>query len=117
MFEYMHLTVQESMRLLFTTIKIIIEKLENTLAYFPLETVVNQNGKPTRKILRFVRAETDLSQLLAILKANKHMYMRGVCNTNRTVHSVLYLGLYGNAIWKSCHWNNQLLSRDIKEEG
>lgn len=94
MFEDMHLTVRERMRLLFTTRKISIEKLENTLAYFPLETVVNQNGKPTRKILRFVRAETDLSQLLAILKANKHMYKDGVLATPTVPYIVFFtLGL------------------------
>jgi len=78
LFEGINVTIREKVVLLFTVRKIALERLERNLAYFPSETVVNQNGKPTRKLLHFVRAEADLSKYLDAMKENRVLYADGV---------------------------------------
>jgi preflagellin peptidase FlaK len=78
MFEGINVTIREKAVLLFTARKIKLERLERNLAYFPSETVINQNGKPTRKLLHFVKAEADLSKSLNAIKENMALYADGV---------------------------------------
>ena len=78
LFEGINVTIREKVMLLFTARKIKLEKLERNLAYFPSETVIKHNGKPTRKLLHFVKAEADLSKFLNAIKENRALYGDGV---------------------------------------
>lgn len=81
MFEGINVTSREKVLLLFTAKKVSLDKLDKSLAYFPSEMVVNQDGKLTRKLLHFIKAETDLSPYLANLKENRELYKNGVLAT------------------------------------
>lgn len=81
MFEGINVTSREKVLLLFTARKIDLGKLDKSLAYFPSETVVKQNGKLTRKPLHFIKAEADLSPYLATLTENRELYKKGVLAT------------------------------------
>ncbi|MDR2719468.1 MAG: prepilin peptidase, partial [Nitrososphaerota archaeon] len=65
MFDGIKLTIRQKVLLLFTARYISLTQLES-LRYFPAETVVLQekNGEPTRKLLHFVKAETNLQKCL-----------------------------------------------------
>lgn len=81
MFEGINVTSREKALLLFTAKKVSLDKLDKSLAYFPSEMVVKQDGKLTRKLLHFIKAETDLSPYLANLKENRELYKNGVLAT------------------------------------
>jgi len=81
LFEGLVVSFSWKIRLLFTARKISLEELERNLAYFPLETIVIENGKPVRKVLGFVKAETDLARYLAVLRANEGLFEGGVLAT------------------------------------
>ena len=77
LFEEIKLTLPQKIWLLFTARPISIEKLDG-FRYFPSEQIELQGGQPTRKLLRFVKAETDLSNHLTTLNAHKYLYKKGV---------------------------------------
>lgn len=77
MFEEIQLTLPQKIWLFFTARPTPIEKLGG-LRYFPAEQIEIQNGQPIRKPLRFVKAETDLSNHLNNLNAHKYLYKNGV---------------------------------------
>lgn len=80
MFEGIQLTLRQKVWLLFTVRHIPLTKLGG-LGYFPAETVVVQeecDGKPTRKLLRFVKAETNLQKYIDKLQEHSELYQNGV---------------------------------------
>ena len=77
LFEEIKLTLPQKIWLLFTARPIPIEKLDG-FRYFPSEQIELQGGQPIRKSLRFVKAETDLSNHLNTLNAHKYLYKKGV---------------------------------------
>ncbi|MCL2172369.1 MAG: hypothetical protein FWB84_01790 [Candidatus Bathyarchaeota archaeon] len=79
MFDGIKLTLRQKVLLLFTARYISLTQLES-LRYFPAETVVLQekNGEPTRKLLHFVKAETNLQKCLDKLKEHSELYQNGV---------------------------------------
>ena len=80
MFEGIQLTLHQKIWLLFTARLIPLDKLGG-LRYFPAETVAvpkEGDGKPTRKLLRFVKAETNLQKYLDNLKEHSKLYQNGV---------------------------------------
>ncbi|MDR0374010.1 MAG: prepilin peptidase [Nitrososphaerota archaeon] len=77
MFEEIQLSLPQKVRLFFTARQTPLEKL-NSLRYFPAEQIEIQNGQPTRKPLRVVKAETDLTTYNNDLKTHKHLYKKGV---------------------------------------
>jgi len=91
MFEEIQLTLQQKILLLFTARKIPIEKLE-TLKYFPAEKAEFQDNKPTRVLLHFVKAETNLSKHLNNLKTNTELYQKGVL-ASPTIPTICFLTL------------------------
>jgi len=93
--------VKEKILLLFTIRKNSLEKLNIPLGIFSLETLVNQNAKPTRKALRFVKAKANLSHQLEILKAQKQTYVEVMLATSTVLYTTFVtLGfveaLFGN---------------------
>jgi len=81
LFEGLEVSLFWKVRLLFTARKICLEELERNLAYFPLETIEIENGKPVRTFLGFVKAETDLTTHLAVLRKNEELFKGGVLAT------------------------------------
>jgi len=81
MFEGITLTIRQKILLLFTARLIPIDKF-GELGYFPAETVVvvvqDKEHKPTRKLLRLVKAETDLEKYQYTLKKYSTLYPNGV---------------------------------------
>jgi hypothetical protein len=78
MFEGIQLTLPQKTGLFFTSRLTPIEKIGG-LRYFPSEQIVIQEeGQPIRKPLRFVKAETDLSKYINNLNTYKHLYKKGV---------------------------------------
>ena len=92
MFEGINATLREKALLLFTARKIGLDKLDKSLAYFPSETIVKQDGKLTRKPLHFIKAEADLSPYLSTLKENRELYKKGVLATP-TMPYMIFLAL------------------------
>ncbi|MDR2719447.1 MAG: prepilin peptidase [Nitrososphaerota archaeon] len=76
LFKEIQLTLPQKTWLFFTTRQTPLEKIEG-LRYFPAEQIEIQNGQTTRKLLRFVKAETDQTNNLNNLKTHKHLYKRG----------------------------------------
>jgi len=80
MFEGIQLTLRQKVWLLFTVRLIPLDKMGG-LRCFPAETVVVQeecDNKPTRKLLRFVKAETNLQKYVDNLKEHSELYQNGV---------------------------------------
>jgi hypothetical protein len=81
LFEEIHLTLRQKVWLLFTVRRISLTKFEG-LSYFPAEIVViaceEEGGKPAKKLLRFVKAETNLQKYLDTLKEHSRLYPNGV---------------------------------------
>ncbi|MCL1970352.1 MAG: hypothetical protein FWF66_02705 [Candidatus Bathyarchaeota archaeon] len=80
MFEGIQLTLRQKIWLLFTSRRIPLNKL-GTLKYFPSETVVTPketDDKPTRKMLRFVKAEVNLQKYIDNLQEHSELYQNGV---------------------------------------
>jgi len=80
MFEGIQLTIRQKIWLLFTARLIPLDKLGG-LRYFPAETVAvpkEGDGKPARKLLRFVKAETNLKKYIDNLKEHSELYQNGV---------------------------------------
>ncbi|MCL1971171.1 MAG: hypothetical protein FWF66_06950 [Candidatus Bathyarchaeota archaeon] len=77
LFEGINLTIRQKVWLLFTARLVSLDKLGG-LRYFPSETVVFQEGRPTRKLLCFVKAEADLTKYVNVLKENKQIFPNGV---------------------------------------
>jgi len=76
-FEEIQLTIPQKIWLFFTSRQTLIEKIDG-LRYFPSEQIDVQKGQPTRKLLRFVKAETDQTKYLKNLNAHKYLYKKGV---------------------------------------
>jgi len=94
MFEGIQLTLRQKIWLLFTVRRIPLDKL-GELRYFPAETVVVQeecDGKPTRKLLRFVKAETNLQKYLDTLKGHSELYPNGVL-ASPTIPTMIFFTL------------------------
>jgi Flp pilus assembly protein protease CpaA len=86
-------TVREKVLLLFTARCVSLEELETkSLRYFPAETVVLQEGKPTKKLLRFVKADTDLEKYLDTLSEHRELYQKGVL-ASPTIPSIAFFTL------------------------
>jgi len=77
LFEGIQLTLPQKIWLFFTARQTPLEKIDG-LRYFPAEQIEIQKGQPSRKLLRFVKAETDLSNHLNTLNAHKYLYKNGV---------------------------------------
>jgi hypothetical protein len=77
MFEEIKLALHQKIWLFFTARQTPLEKIDG-LRYFSSEQIEIQNGQPSRKLLRFVKAETDQSKDLKNLHAHKYLYTKGV---------------------------------------
>jgi hypothetical protein len=77
MFEEIQLTLHQKIWLFFTARQTPIEKIDG-LRYFPSEQIEIQKDQPVRKLLRFVKAETDQTKYLKNLHAHKYLYTKGV---------------------------------------
>jgi Flp pilus assembly protein protease CpaA len=91
MFEGIKLSLPKKVGLLFTARKVPLEKLES-LRYFPAERVVLQDGEPTRRLVHFVKAETDLEKYFANLEQHKDLYQRGTL-ASPTIPTICFLTL------------------------
>lgn len=80
-FEGINAMTREKILILFTTRKVSLDRLDKSLAYFPSETVVTQDGKLTRKFLHFIKAETDLSPYVKNLKEHQELFKNGILAT------------------------------------
>jgi hypothetical protein len=89
MFDGISLTMRQKVWLLFTARKIPIEKF-GSFRYFPAEQVVLQNGEPTRVLLHFVKAETNLAKHLDNLEKYRELYRGGVL-ASPTIPSTCFL--------------------------
>jgi hypothetical protein len=80
LFEGIKLSMREKVLLLFTVRRVPLEELEKkVLRYFPAETVVLQeDGKPTRKLLHLMKAETNTSKYVNKLEEHKELCKKGV---------------------------------------
>ena len=92
LFEGIKLSICEKMLLLFTTRRISLEVLERGLRYFPAETVVFQEDKPTRKLLHLMKAETNLTKHQTKLKEHKELYKTGVL-ASPTIPSIVFFAI------------------------
>ncbi|MDR0797696.1 MAG: hypothetical protein LBE70_03120, partial [Nitrososphaerota archaeon] len=82
--------IREKVLLLFTTRRIPIKELEKNLRYFPAETVVLQeDDKPTKKLLHLMKAETNLSKHVNNLKEHPELYEKGVL-ASPTIPSITF---------------------------
>jgi len=106
LFEGIQLTLRQKVWLLFTARCIPLTKLGG-LGYFPAETVVIQeegDGKPARKLLRFVKAETNLKKYIDNLKEHSELYQNGVF-ASPTIPTMIFFTLalaiapFGNLIF------------------
>ena len=89
LFDGISLTMRQKVWLLFTARKIPIEKF-GSLRYFPAEQVVLQKGEPTRVLVHFVKAETDLKKHLDNLEKYRELYHGGVL-ASPTIPSACFL--------------------------
>jgi len=90
--------------LFLTARRINLDSLSKGLFYFPAETVVEENGKLVRKPVHFVKAEDDLSDLIAVFERNRDLYADGVVASPTIPFIVLLLfGLmllpFGNLVF------------------
>ena len=106
LFEGIQLTLRQKVWLLFTARRIPLTKLGG-LGYFPAETVVVQeecDGKPARKLLRFVKAEANLKKHFNTLKEHNELYPNGVL-ASPTIPTMIFFTLalviapFGNLIF------------------
>ncbi|MDR0373103.1 MAG: prepilin peptidase [Nitrososphaerota archaeon] len=91
LFEDLPLALPQKIRLFFTTRRTTIEKMEG-LRYFPSEQIEVQNGQPTRKFLRVMKAETDLTKCYNELNTYKHLYKEGVL-ASPTIPTILFFAV------------------------
>ncbi|MDR0461086.1 MAG: prepilin peptidase [Nitrososphaerota archaeon] len=94
MFEGIQLTLRQKIWLLFTSRLIPLDKL-GVLRYFPAETVAipkEAGGKPARKLLRFVKAETNLKKYIDNLKEHSELYQNGVL-ASPTIPAMIFFTL------------------------
>jgi len=90
LFDGLNLTIREKILLLFTTRRIPIDELEKSPRYFPAEEVVLQeDGKPTKKVLYLMKAETNLSKHVNNLKEHPELCKKGVL-TSPTIPSITF---------------------------
>jgi len=90
LFEGINPTIREKVLLLFTTRPIPLEELEKKkLKYFPAETVVLQEGKPTKKLLHLMKAETNHSKHVNNLKEHTELCEKGVL-ASPTIPSIAF---------------------------
>jgi len=89
LFEGIKLTLPQKVGLLFTARKLSIEKL-HTPKYLPAEQVILQKDTPTRVLVHFVKAETDLSKYLKNIETNGELYQKGVL-VSPTIPSICFL--------------------------
>jgi preflagellin peptidase FlaK len=93
LFEGIRLSMREKILLFFTARRIPLEELEKkSLRYFPAEIVVLQEGKPTRKLLHLMKAETNTSKYVNNLKEHKELCNKGVL-ASPTIPSITFLTL------------------------
>ena len=94
MFEGIQLTLCQKIWLFFTSRCIPLDKLGG-LRYFPSETVAvpeEADGKPARKMIRFVKAETNLKKYIDNLQAHKELYQNGVL-ASPTIPTMIFFTL------------------------
>jgi len=94
MFEGIQLTLRQKIWLLFTARRIPLTKLGG-LRYFPSETVAVQEereGKPARKLLCFVKAETNLKKYTDNLEEHSELYQNGVL-ASPTIPTMIFFTL------------------------
>lgn len=89
MFDGISLTVREKGWLFFTARKVSIEKLGG-LGYFPAEQVVLLEGEPTRVLVHFVKAETNLEKYWNNILSYGELYRGGVL-VSPTIPSICFL--------------------------
>jgi Flp pilus assembly protein protease CpaA len=91
LFEGIKLSMREKVLLLFTTRRIPIEELEKkNLRYFPAEEVaLQEDGKPVRKLLHLMKAETNPSKYVNNLKEHKELCNKGVL-ASPTIPSITF---------------------------
>jgi hypothetical protein len=77
MFEEIQLNIPQKIWLFFTARQTPLQKLKD-LKYFPAEQIEIQKGQPIRKLLRFMKAETDQSKYFKDLNSHKYLYKKGV---------------------------------------
>jgi hypothetical protein len=79
LFDGLNLAMREKVLLLFTTRRIPLEELKKSLRYFTAEEVVLQeDGKPTKKLLHLIKAETNLSKHVNNIKEHPELCEKGV---------------------------------------
>jgi Flp pilus assembly protein protease CpaA len=88
MFKEIQLTLPQKIWLFFTARQTPLQKLDG-LRYFPAEQIEIQKGQPARKLLRFVKAETDQTKYIKDLNAHKHLYKKGVL-TSPTIPTIAF---------------------------
>jgi hypothetical protein len=88
MFEEIQLTPPQKIWLFFTARQTPLEKLDG-LRYFPAEQIEIQKGQPIRKLLRFVKAETDQTKYFKDLNTHKHLYKKGIL-TSPTIPTIAF---------------------------
>jgi Flp pilus assembly protein protease CpaA len=89
MFDGISLTIRQRVWLFFTARKVPIEKLGG-LGYFPAEQVVLLEGEPTRVLVHFVKAETNLEKYWDNLLSYDELYRGGVL-ASPTIPSTCFL--------------------------
>ncbi|MDR2700042.1 MAG: prepilin peptidase [Nitrososphaerota archaeon] len=89
LFDGLNLTMREKVLLLFTTRHIPLWTLEKSLRCFPAEEVVLQEGKPTKKLLHLMKAETNLSKYVNNLKEHQELCTKGVL-ASPTIPSIAF---------------------------
>jgi Flp pilus assembly protein protease CpaA len=89
MFDGISLTLRQRVWLFFTARKVPIEKLGG-LRYFPAEQVVLLEGEPTRVLVHFVKAETNLEKYWTNLLSYGELYRGGVL-VSPTIPSTCFL--------------------------
>ncbi|MGD6805802.1 MAG: prepilin peptidase [Candidatus Bathyarchaeia archaeon] len=93
LFRGINATIKEKILLLFTARKISLHKLDESLSYFPLETVTaTKEGKLTRKVLHFIKSEEDLSPYINNLKEHENILGDGVLATP-TIPFIVFITL------------------------
>jgi Flp pilus assembly protein protease CpaA len=79
LFEGINLTLRQKLWVLFTSRRIPLDKLG--VRYFPAETasvVPEEDNKPVKKLLHWVKAETELQKYIDNLQKHSELYPNGV---------------------------------------
>ena len=92
LFDGFQLTPRQKVWLLFTARRIPLTKLG--VRYFPAETITvhDATGKPTKKLLHFVKAETKLDKYIANIAKHHKLYPNGVL-ASPTIPTLIFFTL------------------------